>query len=156
MNCSQFEVGKSPFIPSLHFLLLSSSLHSGSSPLGERFKWKRWAESRSEARSTAERHGALGHVSTAFPPHGRLLRMLLQIQSLGVWAQKMCHPQKRWKLERMRSLPPGTNLFPLPWPVSAYIIKWATRTQTPPSFISVNLSLKSKCPSTRCTWTTTL
>lgn len=56
MNRSQFEMGKSPFNPSLllHFLLLSSSLYTGSSPLGERPEWKHWAESRSEARSAAK------------------------------------------------------------------------------------------------------
>lgn len=130
MNCSQFEVGKSPFIPSLHFLLLSSSLHSGSSPLGERSEWKRWAESR----PAAERHGTLGHVSTTYPSTWSCGQDppsdILLIKSLGVWAQKMCHhPQKSWKLERMRSLPPLVPTFsPLSWPVSAHIIKWTTQT----------------------------
>lgn len=133
MNCSQFEVGKSPFIPSLHFLLPSSSLHSGSSPLGERSEWKRWAESRSEARSAAERHGALGHVSTAYPStwprvHDAPSDILL-IKSLGVWAQKMCHHlQKAENWNVWGHCPPGANLFPLSWPVSAYIIKWTTQT----------------------------
>lgn len=163
MNCSQFEVGKSPFIPSLHFLLLSSSLHSDSSPLGERSEWKRWAESRSEARSAAERHGALGHVSPAYPSTWPLVHNapsdILLIKSLGVWAQKICHhPRKSWKLERMRSLAPGTNLFPL---VMACVclhhqMNNPDPPNSPPSCVSVYLSLKSKCPSTRCTWITTL
>lgn len=68
MNRSQFEAGKSPFNPSLRLVLLSSSLRCGSSPLGERSEWKRWAESRSEARSVAQRRAALKHASAACPP----------------------------------------------------------------------------------------
>lgn len=94
MNRSQFEVGKSPFNPSLHFLLRSSSLHCGSSPLGERSEWKRWAESRSEARSAAKRRAPPLRV----PPH----RCLCRIKDHCRHSSEMCLHKKQYIISHMR------------------------------------------------------
>lgn len=153
MICSQFEVGKSPFTPSLCFFL-SSSLHSGSSPLGERSEWKRWAESCSEAQSTAERPGSLKHVPAACLStwlHVQDVRLdILLIKSSRVWVQKMCHhPRKRWKLVCM-SLPPQPSS-----PCHGLCLPKSSNEPPKPSKLSpflspyVSLSLKS-------TWTTPL
>lgn len=148
MNCSQFEVGKSPFIPSLHFLLLSSSLHSGSSPLGERSEWKRWAESW----SAVERHGTPGHVSTTYPSTWSCAQDAPSDMDVSSSTKKL----KTGTYEVIA--PPGANLFPLvmAWVCLHHQMNNPDPPNAPPSCVSVYLSLKSKCPSTRCTWTTTL
>lgn len=97
MNRSQFEVGKSPFNPSLHFLLLSSSLHCGSSPLGERSEWKRWAESRSEARSVAKCRATLKRAPAACPSALMLTHVPRSFQTFfwSVGTKKLHEPYER-------------------------------------------------------------
>lgn len=76
----------------------------------------------------------------------------------SVGTKNVSSSTKSWKLERMRSLPPWRQPFP---PVMARVclhhqMNNPDPPNSPPSCVSVYLSLKSKCPSTRCTWTTTL